>query len=188
MAENLNYLPGVAGPETGSDTDAYYYVYGYDGTSVTEAKATANYSTYGVLYNWPAAMAGEPGSSSNPNGVQGVCPTGWHLPGDDEWTELADFLGGRSFAGGKLKESGTTHWDSPNSGATNESGLTALPGGYRREPDGTFESNGFSGNWWTTTSEYTSYASFRFLVSSDGSLHGEDISAGFGFAVLCLRD
>jgi uncharacterized protein (TIGR02145 family) len=114
--------------------------------------------------------------------------SGWHLPSDEEWTELADYLGERSIAGGKLKESGTTRWNSPNSGATNETGLTALPGGTRREPDGTFESIGFSGKWWTTTSDHTFYASFRFMVSSDGSLHGEGISSGFGFTVLCLRD
>ena len=96
MAENLKYLPSVVGPATGSETAAYYYVYDYDGTDVMAAKATANYTTYGVLYNWPAAM--------------NACPTGWHLPSDAEWTELTDYLGGSGVAGGKLKEIGTTHW------------------------------------------------------------------------------
>jgi uncharacterized protein (TIGR02145 family) len=131
LAENLKYLPSVVGPGTGSETTPYYYVYGYDGTNVTDAKATSNYTTYGVLYNWPAAMAGSASSNANPSGVQGVCPAGWHLPSDAEWTELTDYLGGKSVAGGKLKETGTTHWASPNTGATNETGFTALPGGYR---------------------------------------------------------
>ncbi len=84
MAENLAYLPSVVGSATGSETTPYYYVYGYDGTSVTAAKATSNYTTYGVLYNWPAAMGGFSSSSSNPSGVQGVCPAGWHLPSEAE--------------------------------------------------------------------------------------------------------
>ncbi len=104
MAENLKYLPSVVGPGTGSQTTPYYYVYGYDSTVVADAKATSNYTTYGVLYNWPAAMNEATSSSSNPSGVQGACPTGWHLPSDAEWTELTDYLGGTSVAGGKLKE------------------------------------------------------------------------------------
>ena len=103
MAENLKYLPSVVGSGTGSETTPYYYVYGYDGTNVPDAKATDNYATYGVLYNWTAAMNGEASSKTNPSGIQGVCPAGWHLPSDAEWTELTDYLGGRSVAGGKLK-------------------------------------------------------------------------------------
>src|SRR5690554_1847166 len=113
MVENLKYLPSVVGPGTGSQTTPHYYVYGYDGTNVADAKATDNYATYGVLYNWTTAM--------------NACPDGWHLPSDAEWTELTDYLGGESVAGGKLKETGTTHWASPNTGATNETGFTALP-------------------------------------------------------------
>src|SRR5690554_404167 len=124
MAENLKYLPSVVGPWTGSQTTPHYYVYGYNGTDVNVAKATDNYATYGVLYNWTAAMDGEASSTTNPSGVQGVCPAGWHLPSDAEWTELTDYL--TSDAGGKLKETGTTHWNSPNSRATNETGFTAL--------------------------------------------------------------
>lgn len=72
MAENLAYLPSVVDPGTGSYTEPYYSVYGYNGTDVAAAKATENYQTYGVLYNWPAAMT--------------ACPEGWHLPSDAEWT------------------------------------------------------------------------------------------------------
>ena len=71
-------------------------------------------------------MQGAASSISNPSGVQGVCPEGWHLPSDGEWTQLTDYLGGVSIACGKLKETDTTHWDSPNRNATNESGFTAM--------------------------------------------------------------
>ena len=86
-------------------------------------------------------MIGANSSSSNPSNLQGGWPSGWHLPSDAEWTEFADYLGGSSVAGGKLKEPGTTHWNSPNTGATNESGFMALPGGSRSS-GGTFYSMG----------------------------------------------
>src|SRR5574344_720187 len=162
MAENLKYLPSVVGPETGSQTTPHYYVYGYNGTNVTDAKATANYTTYGVLYNWPAAMNGAASSTTNPSGVQGVCPDGWHLPSNAEWTELTDYLGGTSYVGGKLKETGTTHWYHPNTGATNETGFTALPGGYR-SGNGAFDDIGSNGNWWSATELNPSNAWNRLL-------------------------
>src|SRR5574344_137160 len=162
MAENLKYLPSVVGPETGSQTTPHYYVYGYDGTNVADAKATDNYATYGVLYNWTAAMNGEASSTTNPSGIQGVCPAGWHLPSDAEWTELTDYLGGASVAGGKLKETGTTHWDSPNTGATNETGFTALPGGYRTNL-GFFNNIGYHGNWWSATESGATNAWTRYM-------------------------
>jgi uncharacterized protein (TIGR02145 family) len=79
---------------------------------------------YGGLYQWNEMM-----QYSTTPGVQGICPTGWHLPTDAEWTTLTDYLGGEGVAGGKMKEAGTAHWSSPNTGATNSSGFTALPGG-----------------------------------------------------------
>ncbi|MDD4178128.1 MAG: FISUMP domain-containing protein, partial [Bacteroidales bacterium] len=82
MKENLAYLPNVSQPDDGSQTSPFYYVYGYEGFSVPEAKTTPNYQTYGVLYNWPAALT--------------ACPQGWHLPSDNEWTILTDYLGGES--------------------------------------------------------------------------------------------
>jgi len=187
MAENLKYLPSVVGPETASNSEPYYYVYDYYGTSVTEAKATANYATYGVLYNWTAAMAGSSSSSSNPSGVQGVCPTGWHLPSDAEWVQLIDYLGGTEIAGGKLKEAGTEHWESPNEGATNESGFTALPGGDRYN-NGTFMYIGYVGDWWTTTERsgfgVCSYGMNFYATVIGGVYYDKD----WGFSVRCLKD
>ena len=188
LAENLKYLPSVVGPGTGSERTPYYYVYGYDGTNVTDAKATSNYTTYGVLYNWPAAMAGSASSNANPSGVQGVCPAGWHLPSNAEWTELTDYLGGSSVAGGKLKETGTTHWASPNTGATNETGFTALPGGGRYYNG--FFSIGNEGVWWSATRYYTSsFEAWRWdMYYNEGYVSRGNGAKGVGFSVRCVRD
>ena len=187
MAENLAYLPSVSPSSNGSETTPYYYVYGYQGTSVTTAKATNNYQTYGVLYNWPAAMAGEASSNSVPSGVQGVCPTGWHLPSDAEWTVLTSFLGGESVAGGKMKEAGTSHWNSPNTGATNSSGFSGLPGGFRNT-NGYFSDVGYYGYFWSSSEYSTAYAWFRNLNYTNAYVGRTNYSKGLGFSVRCLRD
>ena len=194
MAENLAYLPSVSPSSDGSIwnvsyTDPYYYVYGYQGSSVNEAKATSNYTTYGVLYNWPAAMAGASSSSANPSGVQGVCPDGWHLPSNAEWTELTDYLGGTSVAGGKLKETGTTHWNSPNTGADNSSGFSALPGGSRSSNNsGSFGSVGYNGFWWSSTETRSSSAWSRFLNYTNVDLILHNYPKSYGFSIRCVRD
>ena len=187
MTENLAYLPSVVGPGTGSNSTAYYYVYGYDGTDVDAAKATSNYTTYGVLYNWPAAMSGAASSSADPSGVQGICPTGWHLPSDAEWTTLTTYLGGESVAGGKMKEAGESHWTSPNTGATNESGFTALPGGYRSNK-GPFTNIGLNGNWWSSTENATLNAWNRRLPCSNSNVRRNHFNKAYGYSVRCLRD
>ena len=173
MTENMAYLPSVVGPGTGSNSTAYYYVYGYDGSDVATAKATDNYSTYGVLYNWTAA--------------QSACPSGWHLPSDAEWTTLSDYLGGISYAGGKLKEAGTAHWNSPNIGATNESGFTALPGGYRAN-NGKFINIGVNGYWWSSTEYDTTRAWLRTLCYHTSNVYRSITNKELGFSVRCLRD
>jgi uncharacterized protein (TIGR02145 family) len=187
MAENLRYLPFVALSSTGSTTTPYYYVLNYEGTDVNAAKATTNYSTYGVLYNWPAAMNNTSSSESNPSMVQGVCPNGWHLPSDAEWKQLTDYLGGIEFAGGKLKEAEFTHWNFPNTGATNETGFTALPGGWRYY-GGTFTGYDYYGYWWSAT-EYTSdLAWYRVLSYNFAAIVENWEGKGLGFSVRCLKD
>ena len=190
MAENLKYLPSVVSPVGGSTTTPYYYVYDYGGTNVADAKATANYATYGVLYNWPAAMAGAASSTANPSGVQGVCPTGWHLPSDAEWSELFDYLGGTSVAGGKLKETGTTHWVSPNAGATNETGFTALPGGNRYffTGGGAFGFVGYNSDWWSATEYVSEVANFWGVDYNGGDVSSTSDYKELGFSVRCVRD
>src|SRR5690554_457357 len=173
MAENLKYLPSVNNLSEDSQDTPGYYVSDYDGTDVTAAKATANYTTYGVLYNWPAAM--------------NACPTGWHLPSDAEWTELTDYLGGEGVAGGKLKEIGTTHWNTPNTNATNETGFTALPGGGRNY-GGSFNDVGSYGGWWSATEGNANGAWYRDLICSYSNVYRNYANKELGLSVRCLRD
>lgn len=120
-----------------------------------------NRNIYGALYNWFAVNRGN------------LCPIGWHAPSDAEWTTLSDYLGGKDVAGGKLKEVGLAHWISPNDGATNETGFTALPGGWRTSPDYTFNGIGVAGDWWSST-EYSAdtRAAFRRFIYTEISLLG----------------
>ena len=174
MAENLKYLPSVVGPGTGSEAVPYYYVYGYNGTDVDEAKLTANYNTYGVLYNWSAALT--------------ACPDGWHLPSDAEWTELTNSLGGaQNGAGGKMKETGYTHWNNPNTGATNASGFTALPGGYLYYNLHMFFSVQEKGFWWSAT-ESSNNASRKELWCFSANVDTFSMIKSNGYSVRCLRD
>lgn len=177
MAENLRYLPSVVGSNTNSYTEPVYYVPGYQGTNVDQAKATENYSTYGVLYNWHAALAS--------------CPVGWHLPTDDEWNELTTFLGGLDIAGGKLKatgtvEAGTGLWRSPNSGATNETGFSALPGASTYN---SYSYLGYYGYWWTATDYNSSGSAWRrFMGYLGSSVSRVTDSKHVGFSVRCVWD
>ena len=147
-------------------------------------------NTYGALYTWVAAMNGAVSSSSNPSGVQGVCPDGWHLPSNTELIELIDYLGGGIIAGSKLKETGTTHWSNPNTGATNESGFTALPGCYRKDNGGFgIYGIGYFGSWWTST-EYSSTITWyiRLYNGDDSAVIDNGFNKEFGLSVRCLRD
>ena len=185
MAEDLKYLPEVFPPDSGSMTTARYYVHSYEGDSVLEAKATENFQTYGVLYNWFAAMNGTPAGQS-PN-IKGICPDGWHLPSDEEWTTLTDFLGKRPVAGGKLKERGTAHWQAPNAFATNESGFTALPAGNRTN-NGEFEFLGINCIWWSATSVSIENAYIRNVYYAYGDVYRIDFLKEYGFCVRCIQD
>jgi uncharacterized protein (TIGR02145 family) len=131
--------------------------------------------SYGALYNGYAVSTGK------------LCPTGWHVPSDEEWTTLTTWLGGESFAGDKLKETGTSFWVSPNTGATNESGYTALPGGLRYF-DGLFHDFGFSGYWWSSTEYSTTRAYFRYMDYEYDNVFRFNNLKKIGFSVRCLRD
>lgn len=172
MAENLRYLPTVVGPGTGSNTAPYYYVYGYDDTDVNAAKATTNYQTYGVLYNWTAA--------------QTACPTGWHLPSDAEWTQLTDFVGGVENAGTLLKSQ--TGWNN-NGNGTDQYGFTALPGGSRYS-FGIFYNIGSYGNWWSASEYAADDAWSRSMHYSNSNVNRScHLSLKeLGFSVRCVRD
>jgi len=131
-------------------------------------------NAYGALYNFYAVNTGK------------LSPTGWHVPSDAELTTLTSYLGGESVAGGKLKEVGTTHWQSPNTGATNESGFTILPAGYRYMSS--FTTNGKNGFLWSTTEESGDYAWVRNIGYDriDVSRYGG--YKGTGWSVRCVKD
>jgi len=132
-------------------------------------------ATYGRLYNWYAVNTGK------------LAPVGWHIPTDAEWTKLTDYLGGQSVAGGKLKEIGTTHWDSPNIGATNETGFTALPGGYR-DINCTFVSIGHVGDWWSSSERTIYNVYYRFMPDVYSNVYIGYFNKELGLSVRCIKD
>lgn len=178
MTKNLNVstyrngdlIPKVTDNATWAalTTGAYCY---YNNDSTTYA------ATYGKLYNWYAV-----------NDPRGLAPEGWHVPSDFEFTTLTDCLGGPNVAGGPLKEIGTLHWNSPNTGATNISNFTGLPGGGRNAA-GTFINFGNEANWWTATESTISDQAWNFTLSH----FFEQIYKGIynvhnGYAVRCVKD
>ena len=137
-------------------------------------------NTYGALYNWYVVNTGK------------LCPIGWHVPTDAEWTTLATYLGGDTVAGGKMKaigtiEAGTGLWVSPNTGATNESGFTAVPAGYC-DGNGTFGDIGNYGYWWSSSEENTSNIWSRYVTHDHSGVYRDPNIKGFGFSVRCLKD
>ncbi|MFH0898415.1 MAG: fibrobacter succinogenes major paralogous domain-containing protein [bacterium] len=141
----------------------------YNNDSITYA------DTYGALYNWYAVA-----NSSN------ICPTGWHMPSKDEWSVLITNLGGYNIAADKMKETGTAHWLSPNANATNESGFTALPGGFRRI-NNTFDYLGGVCFFWAA--KYgTSGNSFYNLCGEDSEIYNDIGNKPDGFSVRCIKD
>ncbi len=161
-----------------STDDAYCF---YD----ADANGVQDNTDYGFLYTYAAAIGDDWTRDNTAN--QGVCPDGWHLPTDTEWTELTNELGGIN-VGGKLKETGTSHWTSPNTGATNSSGFSALPGGYRDGGNGTFYHVGDNGYWCSSTSSSSSNA-YRRYISYNGAIMYRDYHyKSSGFSVRCVRD
>ena len=148
-------------------TGAYCY---YNNDSTTYA------ATYGKIYNWYAV-----------NDPRGLAPEGWHIPTNFEWTTAGSCLGGNSIAGGLLKEISTTHWTPPNTGATNQSGFTGRPGGYRWT-DGSFFGLGLFGFWWSSTEVNSTYASHRYLTNTVDDLDGYDEMKIVGLSVRCVKD
>lgn len=182
METNLAYLPMVGPPDWSSDNQEVCYVYGYQGTDISEAKATQNYSTYGVLYNWPAAMT--------------ACPAGWHLPTDDDWKILEIYLGmetedadqvhfrATGDVGTKLKSD--TGWDSEGNGS-NESGFGALPGGSRGNNDA-FGGAGIYCNFWTATLTPGNLPWNRFVSYNKTGVSRYAFDKKLGFSVRCVKD
>lgn len=181
MAENLKvkkYKDGTAIPNitntsswAGLTTGAYCYF----------SNSSVNGSIYGGLYNFFAVVDN-----------RGLCPTGWHVPSDSEWMILRDYLGGENIAGGKLKETGITHWQSPNSGADNSSGFTAFAGSWRGGDGAFYYYVGHAGWWWTSTTVSTN-DSWLYCIACDNSnlsrfSNNPYFHKNAGLSIRCIQD
>ena len=179
MSENLkvtHYRNGDAIPEV---TDNSTWVGLNTGAWCNYNNNTGNGTIYGHLYNWYAV-----------DDPRGIAPEGWHIPSDNEWQTLVDYLGGSSVAGGKMKETGTTHWNWPNTGATNESGFKALPGSYRSPNDGNFYSIGYLADFWSS-SEYSNYDVWvwdRRMFHNSTEVARETMPKDGGLPIRCVKD
>ena len=175
MAENLKttkYNDGINLPNvTGNSTWSSLLTPGFCWYNNDEDTFK---NTYGALYNWYAVSTGR------------LCPIGWHVPSHSEWNTLETFLGGLTVAGAKLQETGTTHWQSPNDNATNETLFTALPGGYRNH-DGNFYGIYSSTGWFSATEKNHNDAWVRSMYSNSGyTADGYWKKAGYG--IRCVKD
>lgn len=175
MAENLNLgtrINGSSGQTNNATLEKYCY---------NDIEDSCN--VYGGLYQWDETM-----HYVTTEGTQGICPGGWHIPSDGEWTILSDYLGGNIVAGGKMKEAGYDHWASPNLGATNSSGFTGLPGGYRSYSSGSFYNLGYLGFFWSSTEDGASFAWNRMLYYDIDDVGRGNYYKTYGFSVRCLKD
>jgi uncharacterized protein (TIGR02145 family) len=136
----------------------------------------ANGPIYGKLYNWYAV-----------NDPRGLAPQGWHIPTNAEWRDLGNFLGGDLIAGGKMKTIGTSLWNSPNIGATNESGFSGLPAGYRGF-NGTFVRVGAAAVWWSASELDLASARYLGLDHSENKVSRSDLWKYYGFSIRCIKD
>jgi uncharacterized protein (TIGR02145 family) len=175
MAENLRTTKYRNGDPIPNVTDGNQWSNLTPGAWAHYNNGSQYENPYGKLYKWYAG--------ADP---RNVCPTGWHVPTDAEWKVLTDYLGGESVAGGKMKSTGTQYWQSPNQDATNESGFSGLPGGYRGE-DGTFGNVGYAGHWWSST-DSSGYAWYRYLGVGSGVVTRVYSNKREGFSVRCVRD
>jgi uncharacterized protein (TIGR02145 family) len=179
MAENLNVGTRINGPQAQTDNGII--------EKYCSNNDEANCAIYGGLYQWDEMM-----QYVTNQGAKGICPTGWHLPTDGEWTTLAATLGGDGIAGGKMKstgtiEAGTSLWHAPNTAATNESGFTALPGGGR-DGNGSFGTLGWYGDWWTSTEGNSILAWDRYIDYDYSIVFRSNFQKSNGSSVRCVLD
>jgi len=194
MAENLRttkYNDGTSIPNVTDDDEwsKLTMTTEVDWSHISAISAYCNYNntvdvdtiaTFGRLYNYYAVSTHK------------LCPTGWHVSTEDDWTILIDYLGGESVAGGKLKEAGTMHWVSPNTGATNETGFTALPGSWRSS-NGSFSpfgDIGISGFWWPSPGINPGYVKCYIMAFDNSGLYSgwNGLDRENGFSVRCVKD
>jgi len=187
MAQNLNIgnrIDGNIEQTNNSTIEKYCY-----------SDQESNCDVYGGLYQWAEMVQYLNGATNTtswnpvPTGnVIGICPAGWHIPSDAEWTTLTSYLGGEAIAGGPMKETGTTHWSSPNTGATNSSGFTALPGGYRYYGGGAFQNLSYSAHFWTTLENSPTTVWLRELDHNQEYALRFNWNKTLGFSVRCVKE
>ena len=134
----------------------------------------SNNAIYGKLYNWYTTLGDT------------LCPTGWGVPTNDEWITLTTYLGGESVAGGKMKSVGTDYWNDPNTDATNESGFSVLPGGYR-DYNGSFYKISYNAFFWSTTENGSNHAWYRCMYNNNVNVYRYYFNKSVGASVRCLR-
>jgi len=179
MAENLRTTKYNDGTDITEITDNSVWTGLSNGAYCTIDNSTnkQDIKIYGLLYNWYAVNTGR------------LAPKGWHIPTDEEWYTLVNYLGGIQFAGAKMKEIGTTHWESPNNGANNESGFTALPSGHRDYYYGEFQYLGKYGSFWSSTPVLTFNAwIYQLSKDDDDVVRWDNSSAKEGYSVRCIKD
>jgi uncharacterized protein (TIGR02145 family) len=184
MAENLRTTIYRDGTEMRNICYGLWYLGENNGHCTYNNTTNAvSIATYGRLYNWYTV-----------NSSHNIAPTGWHVPSDTEWTTLITYLGGESVAGGKMKETGTTHWTTPNTGATNESGFTGLPTGARSsggpDPEPSFNFMGACAYYWSSSEPGPNYAVGNYcrLSSDNVNVYRYNIAKSEGFAVRLVKD
>jgi uncharacterized protein (TIGR02145 family) len=176
MAENLKtstLADGTEIPEVRDATD--WNELTTPGRCWYNNDGAANKDVYGALYNYYAVNSGK------------LCPAGWHVPSKDEWQKLREALGDTLTGGGKLKEEGTEHWKTPNTGAVNSTGFTALPAGIRYF-EGTFNSVTFFTSFWSSTESDNDKSWYLSLYYSDAVAAMNNTSKKDGFSVRCIKD
>jgi len=173
MGENLKTKHYANGKSIANVKDSSRWTVFNSGAYCAYKNDTLQVKTYGLLYNWFAV-----------NDSQKICPKGWHVPTDADWSVLEENLGGNSVAGGKLKD--TIAWTNAF-GNTNESGFRALPSGCRTNK-GTFNSFGFYGLWWSSSENYSTYAWYRSVNYSSTDFFRHYYYKRYGFSIRCLKD
>ena len=179
MAENLRAVHYRDGSPIENVTEIFNWTSLASGAWCYYENDTLNRSIYGGLYNWFAV-----------DDPRNICPAGWHVPSDEEFTQLEEYLGGSDYAGIKMREVSQVHWASPNIGATNESGFTAIPGGTRYWSHSDFFYQGYFATFWTSSSltTDTQRAWYRYLATNEVKIESSLWWKITGFSVRCIRD
>jgi uncharacterized protein (TIGR02145 family) len=178
MVENLKTTHYRNGDAIPNEKNPQNWVNLATGAYVDNPNTVDYAKTYGHLYNWFAVKD-----------ARNIAPLGWHVPSDSEWTTLAEFLGGKLVASNKLRESGTSHWQAPNTGATNSTGFRALPGGYRKLDGGFLPMNdGSIGCYWATDEYSNANGKECDFNVSDPEIYFVDFAKIAGLSVRCIKD